>query len=109
MFRSFVHADRPRRPLKLTARRQEGQGLVDYALILVLIAIVVIGALSVLGGSVQEALAQVDCRMSQGEFDGTDGATYTATCRNYTMHGITFPVVYYHDGVGGKGWYSDPG
>ena len=32
--------------------REEGQGLVEYALILVLIAIVVIGVLTVLGGQV---------------------------------------------------------
>ena len=34
-------------------KREEGQGLAEYALILVLIAIVVIGALTALGGQVQ--------------------------------------------------------
>ncbi|OAN47407.1 pilus assembly protein [Chloroflexus islandicus] len=32
--------------------KEEGQGLVEYALILVLIAVVVIGALTLLGGSI---------------------------------------------------------
>lgn len=33
--------------------REEGQGLVEYALIIVLVAIVVIAALTALGGTVQ--------------------------------------------------------
>ena len=33
--------------------REEGQGLVEYALIIVLVAIVVIAALTALGGQVQ--------------------------------------------------------
>ncbi len=32
--------------------KEEGQGLVEYALILVLIAVVVIGALTLLGGNI---------------------------------------------------------
>jgi len=40
--------------------REEGQGLVEYALILVLIAIVVIGILSVLGGQVSTVFSNID-------------------------------------------------
>jgi pilus assembly protein Flp/PilA len=40
-------------------RRTEGQGLAEYALILALIAIVVIAALSLLGGSINSALNTV--------------------------------------------------
>ena len=40
--------------------REEGQGLVEYALILVLIAIVVIGILSVLGKKVSTVFSEVD-------------------------------------------------
>ena len=36
--------------------KEDGQGLVEYALILVLIAIVVIGILTVLGGKVSQDL-----------------------------------------------------
>jgi pilus assembly protein Flp/PilA len=40
--------------------KEEGQGLVEYALILVLIAIVVIGILSLLGGQVSQVFNTVN-------------------------------------------------
>lgn len=40
--------------------KEEGQGLVEYALILVLIAIVVIGILSLLGRQVSTVFSQVN-------------------------------------------------
>ncbi len=40
--------------------REEGQGLVEYALILVLIAIVVIGILTVLGQKVSTVFSNVN-------------------------------------------------
>jgi len=40
--------------------REEGQGLVEYALILVLIAIVVIGIVTVLGTRVSTVFSQVN-------------------------------------------------
>ncbi|MEO7910180.1 MAG: Flp family type IVb pilin [Roseiflexaceae bacterium] len=40
--------------------KEEGQGLVEYALILVLIAIVVIGVLSVLGQQVSEVFSSIN-------------------------------------------------
>ena len=39
--------------------REDGQGLVEYALILVLIAIVVIGILTLLGGRVSETFSTI--------------------------------------------------
>ena len=39
--------------------RQEGQGLVEYALIIVLVAIVVIVALTALGGQVNSVLENI--------------------------------------------------
>ena len=39
--------------------REEGQGLVEYALILVLIAIVVIGVLTILGGKVSSVFQTI--------------------------------------------------
>ncbi len=39
--------------------REEGQGLVEYALILVLIAIVVIGILTILGNQVSSVFATI--------------------------------------------------
>jgi pilus assembly protein Flp/PilA len=40
-------------------RREEGQALVEYALILSLIAVVCIGALTLLGGNVNSILNQI--------------------------------------------------
>jgi pilus assembly protein Flp/PilA len=40
--------------------KEEGQGLVEYALILVLIAIVVIGILTVLGQQVSEVFSSIN-------------------------------------------------
>ena len=39
--------------------REEGQGLVEYALILVLVSIVAIGTLKFLGGSISTILSDV--------------------------------------------------
>lgn len=41
------------------ARDEEGQGLAEYGLILALIAIVCIGALTLLGGNIADALNNV--------------------------------------------------
>ncbi len=45
--------------------KEEGQGLVEYALILVLIAIVVIGILSVLGNRVSTVFSQINSGLSK--------------------------------------------
>jgi len=45
-------------------REEEGQGLVEYALILVLIAIVVIGILTVLGGKVSSVFSTINSGLS---------------------------------------------
>ncbi len=44
--------------------REEGQGLVEYALILVLIAIVVIGVLTVLGGKVSSVFETISTSLN---------------------------------------------
>jgi pilus assembly protein Flp/PilA len=43
--------------------KEEGQGLVEYALILVLIAIVVIGILTLLGGKVSQVFSNIESGM----------------------------------------------
>lgn len=43
--------------------KEEGQGLVEYALILVLIAIVVIGILTLLGGKVSGVFSNINSGM----------------------------------------------
>ena len=44
--------------------KEDGQGLVEYALILVLIAIVVIGILTLLGGKVSEVFSSINSGLS---------------------------------------------
>jgi pilus assembly protein Flp/PilA len=45
--------------VKALWRQEEGQGLVEYALILVLVSIVAIGALAAIGGGVTNVLQTV--------------------------------------------------
>jgi pilus assembly protein Flp/PilA len=48
-----------RRPSMLSIRRQEGQGLAEYALILALIAVVVVAVLVLLGGNIKTILSTI--------------------------------------------------
>ena len=50
---------RLRRMVHALTRNEEGQGLVEYALILVLVSIVAIGALRLIGTNVANVLNQV--------------------------------------------------
>jgi pilus assembly protein Flp/PilA len=59
------------RPIRAGARclrlhTAHGQGLVEYALILVLVAIVVIGVLSSVGVQTSQVFAQVNCTLAGG-------------------------------------------
>ena len=45
--------------LRELRRREDGQGLVEYALILVLVAIVVIGVLTTMGNSIQAVFTDI--------------------------------------------------
>lgn len=45
--------------------REKGQGLIEYALILVLVAIVVIAILTALGGQVNEVFSTVNDALEQ--------------------------------------------
>jgi pilus assembly protein Flp/PilA len=48
---------------RFSLRREEGQGLAEYALILSLIAIVVIGVLIVLGTQIQSILSTIGAQI----------------------------------------------
>jgi len=56
----WLHALIKRMALHTSGR---GQGLVEYALILVLIAIVTIGVLTELGGSTSQVFSKVNCTL----------------------------------------------
>lgn len=66
-------------------RRQAAQGLVEYALILVLIAVVVIGTVTTMGRRVSSVYSQIDC--------GLAGSYVTTTTQNNAPvgHGGTNP------------------
>jgi pilus assembly protein Flp/PilA len=49
--------------MKRPLRRQEGQGLVEYALILVLVALVLIAALVLLGGRLQNIFGTINTQL----------------------------------------------
>lgn len=49
----------------LFAAKEKGQGLVEYALIIVLIAIVVIAALTLLGGQITSVFSTISSRLGQ--------------------------------------------
>jgi pilus assembly protein Flp/PilA len=44
---------------RLQVHREEGQGLVEYALILALVSVAVVGVLTTLGGSIGTELSKV--------------------------------------------------
>jgi len=54
-----------RRPVEEQIRSERGQGMVEYALILVLIAVVVIVLLIVLGNQVQNVFCNISGAMGQ--------------------------------------------
>ena len=49
-----------------TVHTTHGQGLVEYALVLVLVAIVVIGSLTTLGRRTSQVFGQVNCTLGGG-------------------------------------------
>ena len=54
-----------RRLVEWATRDQRGQGMVEYALILVLIAVVVIAILMILGNQVQNVFCNISGAMGQ--------------------------------------------
>lgn len=50
-------------PLSLTKKGRHGQGLVEYALILVLVAVVVILVLSILGPEINYVYVKIACKL----------------------------------------------
>ncbi len=70
--------------IRATARRvlvAPGQGLVEYALILVLLAIVVIGTLSSVGDSTNDTFEQVRCNLAGKEWHSDNGQGSSNRCR----------------------------
>lgn len=57
--------------IKKRVKRQEGQGLVEYALILVLIAVVIIAVMALMGSRINQLFARIMLEIDHpGEFTG---------------------------------------
>ncbi len=61
--------------------RAAGQGLVEYALILALIAIVVLGSLTLVGRKTNQKFDQVQCALDGGEWHSDNGNGNSGRCR----------------------------
>lgn len=57
----------PERPPMRRLQMQSGQGLVEYALVLVLVAVVIIAILTVLGPQIGAVFFKVQCGLASGE------------------------------------------
>jgi len=66
---------------RLRVESTHGQGLVEYALILVLIAVIVIGILSTLGAQTSRVFDQVNCTMSGGQYHQDNGSGNSSRCQ----------------------------
>jgi pilus assembly protein Flp/PilA len=60
--------------------RTAGQGLVEYALILMLIALVVIGSVSLFGNQVSSTFTEVNCRLDGGTYHEDSGMGHSNRC-----------------------------
>ena len=84
--------------------KEKGQGLVEYALILVLIAIVVIAAMQALGTSVDGTFSNVNSALGMSAYDGPDPAA-EAFCAD-KPDGTQF--TWYTDVETGNDWIALP-
>ena len=67
-------------------RKEKGQGLVEYALILVLIAIVVIVAMRVLGNKVSDTFGTVNTELAGGADGGGGGADIPSEAQDFGVN-----------------------
>ncbi len=70
--------------MRLFKKREEGQGLVEYALLLVLVAMVVIGILALMGGQLRNAYSRVIVALG-----GNDPNAYTYTINSFSVTGVS--------------------
>ena len=95
--------------------KEKGQGLVEYALILVLVSITVIVVLSFLGDSVGRVFQTVDAALNRQNLTGTGTefvvggfsvtpGTGTATCSNIVVASVT--ITRYENGAPAAGAVS---
>lgn len=86
--------------LSKVTKREEGQGLVEYALILVLVSVVVIVVLSLVGPGVGNIFSQVTTALNgaaTGESTQADTWNVGDYCVDYTSHD-TWHFIWQFDG-----------
>jgi pilus assembly protein Flp/PilA len=85
--------------------KEKGQGLVEYALILVLVAIVVIGVLMVIGPKIGNVFSTVNGSLTATGSGGVGGSVTTADCAASHTGGYATGAGYatpcYAPGIGG--------
>jgi pilus assembly protein Flp/PilA len=59
----------------------QGQGLVEYAVLLVLVAVVVIGILTTMGGRTSQVFNQVNCTLGGGDSHQDNGNGNSNKCK----------------------------
>lgn len=82
------------RRFKNLKNKEKGQGLVEYALILVLVAIVVIAALMVLGPTINSVFGRINASLSSV---AGSAAPFSQMCSGYSSG----TVMHYHQTSGG--------
>ncbi len=70
---AFVAAGVARRVARMRREIARGQGLVEYALVLVLIAVVVIGILGQLGSKTSQVFSTVNCALAGNMSSSSNG------------------------------------
>jgi pilus assembly protein Flp/PilA len=67
--------------LSVRLRRDEkGATAVEYGIMVALIAVVIIVAVTLLGGSLNEMFESVRCQIEGNKYDASKGATYALRC-----------------------------
>lgn len=93
----------PERPPMRRLQMQSGQGLVEYALVLVLVAVVIIGILTLLGPQIGSVFFRVQCGVAGGQIDSvTRDGVHAFTCQKGTAD-----LGYFYTGTGEWDWRGE--
>ena len=95
----------PERPPMRRLQMQSGQGLVEYALVLVLVAVVIIAILTLLGPQVGKVFFQVQCSLAGGTVHDSPSFLGRLDCVNGNATNFIFgDVVGFYEPNGNVEW-----
>ena len=67
---------------------EKGQALVEYVLIIALVAVVIIGVISTFGGVLKDKITEVSCSIAGQVYDeGDDGKSGDGFCKDANAEG----------------------